>query len=308
MKDAVVSSPHEAMHRIFQEDPGIFARAARAIGIPVADVVSSTELSVDASENFVLERRIDTLLCLETVDTEKFLLVVEAQRKKDRGKPASWAYYLAYVYAKYGIPPVLVVVCEDSYTAEWAAQQVDIGPKYWKSLMLRPIVLGPDNVPVFTTAEQAARDIPMTVLSAILHNGDPEVRAILEALAPALRGLQERDETAAERYAELTAQGLDRSPYAEFWRELVAIDTSFFVSSMSEGIREEGREQGREQGRAVGRAEAILRLLDRRGVPVSDSDRDLITSCTDLPTLDRWFDRAITATTADEIFAGDSSL
>ncbi|MHC5904054.1 hypothetical protein ACVNF4_09130 [Streptomyces sp. S6] len=295
------------MHRIIQQDPGVFVRVARANGIPFADVVTSKEMPTDLTENHPLERRVDSLLRIYTADSESYLLVVEAQRKKDEDKTASWAYYLSYLYSKYKIPPVLVVVCEDRATAEWAAGPIHIGLKEWTALTLHPIVLGPDNVPVFTTQEQAARDIPMTVLSAILHHRDPEIRAILEALVLALRDLQERDESAAEHFVELTAQGLGKGPYAELWRELVAIDTSFFVSPLSEGIREEGREKGREEGRAVGRAEDILRILDRRGVTVSDSDRDLITSCTDLSTLDRWFDRAITATSADEVFAGDAS-
>ncbi|WP_075734308.1 hypothetical protein [Streptomyces acidiscabies] len=91
----------------------------------------------------------------------------------------------------------------------------------------------------------------------------------------------------------------------------MVIDTSFFVSPLSEGIREEGREQGRKEGRKEGLVEAgvhgLLFLLDRRGVEIPDSDRDLISSCTNLAALYRWFDRAITATTMDEVFAGDTS-
>ncbi len=299
MKDAVVSSPHEAMHRILREDPGLFARAARSIGLPFPDVDSSTELSTECTETHPLERRVDSLLSITTVHGENYLLAVEAQRKRDEDKPASWAYYLSHLYTKYKIPPVLVVICEDRATAKWAAQHFDIGPSQWSALTLRPIVLGPDNVPIVTTREEAARDIPMTVLSAILHHRDPGSRAILEALAPALQDLFQHDEEAAERFIELTAQGLGTGTLAERWRELMAMDTSFFVSPLSEGIRDEGR--------AEGQAKSILRLLDRRGVPVSEADRDRITSCTDLAVLDRWFDRAITATTTDEVFAGDAS-
>ncbi len=303
MKDAVVSSPHEAMHRIIQQDPGVFVRAARANGIPFADVVTSEEMPTDLTESHPLERRVDSLLRIETADSESYLLAIEAQRKQDADKPASWAYYLSYLYSKYRIPPVLVVVCEDRTTAEWATGPFDIGLKGWSPLTLRPIVLGPDNIPVFTTREQAARDIPMTVLSAILHHRDPEIQAILKALSSALRDLQERDEEAADHFVELTAQGLGKGPYAELWRELVAIDTSFFVSPLSEGIREEGREEGRAEGRAQGKAEVILRLLDSRGVPLSEADRERIASCTDLTLLDCWLDRVMTATTADEVFA-----
>ncbi len=38
----MVSSSHEAMHRIFQEDPGMFARTFRALNIPFSDPVAVT--------------------------------------------------------------------------------------------------------------------------------------------------------------------------------------------------------------------------------------------------------------------------
>lgn len=87
----------------------------------------------------------------------------------------------------------------------------------------------------------------------------------------------------------------------------MAIDTSFFVSSLSEGIREEGRVQGRDEGRAQGRATSIVQLLEARDVPVSDTERQRIMSCTDLDTLTHWFDRAVTATTTAELFTEDSA-
>ncbi|KPI29842.1 hypothetical protein OK074_6758 [Actinobacteria bacterium OK074] len=304
----MVSSPHEAMHRIIQEDPGLFARAARTLGIPFADPVSSEILSTDVGTTEPLERRVDTLLRIKTADSSEYLLAVEAQRKKDPEKHASWSYYLSYLYTKYKIPPVLVVVCHDRSTAAWAAEHVDIGPPQWNSLTLRPLVLGPDSIPVFTTPEEVSRDIPMTVLSAVLHHQDPEIEAILEALAPAMRELQERDQDTAGRLIELTAQGLAAGSLADFWRKLVAADTSFFVSPLAEGLRDEGREEGREEGEAKGRARDILRLLELRGVAVSDADRDRVASCTDLDLLARWFDRAAVGMTAAEVFseaAGD---
>ncbi|MFE6481832.1 hypothetical protein ACFVGN_02650 [Streptomyces sp. NPDC057757] len=56
---------------------------------------------------------------------------------------------------------------------------------------------------------------------------------------------------------------------------------------------------------AKGRVEDILLLLEGRSIPVSDTDRDRITSCDDLGTLGRWFHRAITATSTTEVFDED---
>lgn len=46
----------------------------------------------------------------------------------------------------------------------------------------------------------------------------------------------------------------------------------------------------------------MLRLLRVRGVALTDEQRQQVATCADLVQLDRWFDRAITAATAAEVF------
>ncbi|MFC6067622.1 hypothetical protein [Streptomyces ochraceiscleroticus] len=67
----------------------------------------------------------------------------------------------------------------------------------------------------------------------------------------------------------------------------------------------EGKAEGRAEGEADGRVTLILRLLEGRGIAVSEEARARITGCTELDVLDRWFDRALTAQEADELFADD---
>jgi hypothetical protein len=45
-----------------------------------------------------------------------------------------------------------------------------------------------------------------------------------------------------------------------------------------------------------------LSVLEIRGIPVPKATRDRITTCTDLDTLTLWFDRSLTATTAEDLF------
>ncbi|QRN95624.1 Rpn family recombination-promoting nuclease/putative transposase [Archangium violaceum] len=61
--------------------------------------------------------------------------------------------------------------------------------------------------------------------------------------------------------------------------------------------REEGREEGLAQGLTRGRAEYILRILSARGVHADEAARERILTCTDVATLDRWFERSLNATT-----------
>jgi hypothetical protein len=89
------------MHRIFQEDPGVFARAFKALGIPFPTPIAASVLSPDATERKPIERRIDSVIRFETDDSGPYLLAVEAQCQGDKHKPAAWAYHASYLSAKH---------------------------------------------------------------------------------------------------------------------------------------------------------------------------------------------------------------
>ncbi|MEU8359017.1 hypothetical protein AB0C27_23670 [Nonomuraea sp. NPDC048882] len=55
--------------------------------------------------------------------------------------------------------------------------------------------------------------------------------------------------------------------------------------------------------RAEGEANVILKVLDKRGIPVTDEAREHILACTDTAILDIWLDRAVTATSIDEVLS-----
>ncbi|MFF0188971.1 hypothetical protein [Streptomyces sp. NPDC005244] len=287
----MVSSPHEAMHRIFQHDLNLFSRVSEVLGFDLPTPVDVTVLPTDLTEAGPVERRVDTLLRLDSADHGAFLLAVEAQGKKDSAKPASWAYYTAYLWTKYRLPTALMVVCQDHATAEWAQRPVASGPPQLPTLTLKPLVVGPHNMPVITDPSEAHADLVMATLSAITHAGDPDIGAILKALSTALRDVPE---DVADPIIEFTAQGLGKRPAMQLWRNLVAVDLSFYKSYISEEIRDEGRAQAS--------ADAILIILEQRGIDVSDDIRERITGCEDHGILRRWLARAVTAPTAEDIF------
>ncbi|HEX8434632.1 Rpn family recombination-promoting nuclease/putative transposase [Archangium sp.] len=70
---------------------------------------------------------------------------------------------------------------------------------------------------------------------------------------------------------------------------------------------EELIEQGRQEERLHGCAKAVLRILAARGVQVGDEAQQRILTCTDLATLDRWFDRAVNATTLSDVLENPAS-
>jgi hypothetical protein len=290
----MVTSSHEALHRLFQEDPGVFARAFDRLGVPFPHPVRTSLLSPDLTEMRPLERRLDTLLQIESADGGSYLLAVESQGKKDPRKHGSWAYYASYLYSKYGMPPVLLVVCQDESTAQWAEKPFHIGLPHWRTMTVRPIALGPHNVPVVTDPADAAADIPLAVFAAIAHGKSPRADIMLKALGSAFKTV---DETTASIFIEMTEVGLGTSPAAQIWKDIMAVDLSFFRSETSQKLRAEGR--------AEGRAEDVLFVLRHRGLDVSEGVRERVAGCSDPDVLRGWLTRAVTVDRAEEIF-GDA--
>lgn len=292
----MVNSSHEAMHRIFQEYPRLFSGVSRALDLAFAPPSSVTILPTDLTETRPVERRVDTLLRFDSDCGSSFLLAVEAQSKKDSDKPSSWAYYLSFLSTKYRLPVLLLVVCQDRATAEWASQPVSLGPPQWSALTLRPLVVGPHNMPLITKPYEARADLALAALAAITHAKNPDVGGILKALSTAL---QDVPEAVADPIIEFTSQGLGGNrPAAELWRNLVAVDLSFYKSYISEEIRDEGRAEARVQTAA----QAVLLVLEARGFDVPGETRERITGCDDPELLRQWLIRAATVPSAEEIF------
>ena len=178
----------------------------------------------------------------------------------------------------------------------WAARPFSVGHQQAPVLTLRPPVAGPHNMPVITDVAEARKDLALTTLAAITHAGDPDIAVILKTLSTALRDVPE---TVADPIVELIAQGLGKRPAAEQWRNLVAVDLSFYKSALSEEIRDEGRAEGR----AEGIARSVLLLLGQAGVAVPGEARERIMNCTDVDKLNRWLLRAPNASTVEELFA-----
>ncbi|MEU5917588.1 hypothetical protein [Streptomyces sp. NPDC047141] len=287
----MVSSPHEAMHSIFQHDPHPFHRLSDLLELALPATVEAIALTTDVTES----RPVVTHMRLNGARDSPLLLAVAVQRKKDPTKPAAWAYSTTYLWAKYGLPTVLLVVCQDRATAEWAGQPVTLGPTDTPALALQPMAVGPHNMPVITDPAEARVDLALATLSAITHAGDPDIGAVLKALSTALRDVPEN---VAEPIIEFTARGLGNRQAEELWRNLVATDLSFYTSYLSEELRAEGRAEGRAQGSA----DALLMVMRQRGLDVPCDIRDRITSCRDPLTLRRWVARAVIAISTEEIF------
>jgi hypothetical protein len=72
--------------------------------------------------------------------------------------------------------------------------------------------------------------------------------------------------------------------------------------TVADKLRAEGRMEGRMEGRAMATAEALLRVLGHRAGPIPSLVRERVLATTDERLLQRWFDRALTAGSVEEVF------
>ncbi|WP_309890477.1 Rpn family recombination-promoting nuclease/putative transposase [Archangium sp.] len=123
-----------------------------------------------------------------------------------------------------------------------------------------------------------------TVLRYLLWIGDEPVREAVQQVLHSVLDEQRAEELMRSYGEELMERGRQQG----------------LARGREEG-REEGLKQGLERGRLHGQAEAVLRLLAARGLHVDSEARQRILSCSDMATLDRWFDRALDAASLSEV-------
>ena len=84
--------------------------------VPFPEPRGISVVNTDLTEIAPVERRVDSLVRVDT-DEGDFLLVLESQGRKDERKRGSWPYYLSYLYEKYRCEPVLIVITQNRSTA-----------------------------------------------------------------------------------------------------------------------------------------------------------------------------------------------
>lgn len=82
---------------------------------------------------------------------------------------------------------------------------------------------------------------------------------------------------------------------------ILAIRATFEPQAEARG-EARGEERGEARGQLRGEAKAILMVLKARSVAIADEQRDRIAQCSDPALIERWLERAGTATTIDEVF------
>jgi hypothetical protein len=275
------------------------------VEVPPHASVAVVESSLD--QLIPVEFRADLVLELRDANGALVLaIVVEVQRDMDPDKKFSWPTYVTVVRAKKRCGTVVLVIATEAGVAAWAAENIDLGLGLGH---VEPLVLGPAVVPEITDPADAEQDPELAVLSAVAHGNGPNGLTVVQAALVALARL---DQEHAMVYFQVIWNAL-REPMRRALEALVMErqiedEERFpFVRELIDrgklrGLRE-GELKGMREGKLEGKRDALLRLLARAGIVLSESERERVQACTDMATLDRWIDNVLGATTAIDVLS-----
>ena len=243
------------------------------------------------------------VLFCDPADKPVLAAVLEVQLRRDRAKRRTWKLYAAQLEAELDVSAALVVFCPDAAVARWCRRLVESDGL--SSLSLRPSIFTPGDVPVVADADLARANPALAVLSAVCHGGRAEVDGVFPALLEALRSL---GPSKAILYYDVVLAGLPasaRTRWEAFMTTAVAREyRSELLRELAAQHEARGEALGEARGEARGEGQAVLTVLDARGVPVSPAVREQILACADLARLESWLRRAVTAGTAEDVVRG----
>lgn len=282
---------HDGLVELFRENPSLAPHLLETLfHLKVPSYASASVVDSSLDQLVPVEFRADLVLELRAADGSLVLsIVLEVQRDDDPDKKFSWPVYLAVERSRKRCPVIVLVVTPDRRVARWAAESIDLGLGL---STVTPLVLGPAVVPEVTDLAVAEQEVELAVLSAVAHGNGPNGLAVVLAAFTALGRL---DQDHAAVYFQIIYGAL-REPMRRALEKL-NMDRQTLLKTPFPPFAQ----QLIDRGELKGKREALLRLMTRMGIPLTEEERSRIEACTDAATLDRWFDNLIGAKTAADV-------
>jgi hypothetical protein len=288
--------PHEGPLDLVRQHPEIAVDLVHATpGIRLPGEVAVSLAPTDMSAAVPVQYLADMVVLISDAATGRpaLAVIIEPQLRDSKTKRFSWPVYVTTARRVNDCPAaVLVVLCPDPAEAAKCRRLIRTGHPGFD---LAPIVIDPGGIP----GRDGAGGPYLTVFAASMGGIDmetePGARRVLDAIASP--GVSDADRL------RMTAIMLKLATDAARHILEAMMTTSEYEKTFIEKIHDQGIAEGKAEGEVKGKAEAVLRLLDARRLAPSKQQRRRLAACTDPAQLDLWFDRAITAGTAAEVFA-----
>ena len=278
------SQRHEVIVELLRRSPDLvvqlFARVAgSAAGSYRAELHSESFSQVKSSPHAA-----DLVVKLMDGDTLRLGVISEVQLDVDSGKLFSWPLYGVGLRAELQCETCVLVIAPSERVARWAEQPIPLGV----GSVFQPVVLGPDAIPALTDLEQARQWPGLAFLSALTHAAGPAETAARIAFN-AVEAARQFDHRLFTACYDILRSALDGAALAHL-ETLMQLDVT---QLQSEAVR---------RNVALGEINAVLTILETRGIAVSPEQRQRIQQCSDLDTASRWVRKAVTLSSVDELF------
>ncbi len=186
---------HEALLMLLRNRPALAPELLSGVlGVELPRYHAIRFESAALSDIEPAEYRADLVVVLERDGKPVLAIVVEVQLRRDADKRYAWVVYLGGLRARLRAPwrcpaPCLLLVNAPSRSiARWCAEPIATGHP---DFVLRPLVVGPDGIPLVADAEQAKQAPEMAVLSAMVHGKGEHAADVAVAALAAASGLDE---------------------------------------------------------------------------------------------------------------------
>ena len=263
---------HDAVVQMIRDDPGLAA------------CLESPAFNDRLSADFAA----DVVVSAGPASEPSHVLIVEPQQQETAEKLTQWPRYAAAAWLMLRCPVHVLVICRSQATAGFYDRPIPTTLPGWT---LRPAVIGPAQVPAITEPGIKAESPGLAALSVAVLGRRREVAGAFAA------GLAPLPPDQGSAYYE-TAYCLSGPQIRSILEETIST-TRWLVSSP---FAKEHFGRGVAEGKAEGEADAIVLLLQARGLQVTAEQQARIAGCSDLDQLSRWVARAAVVENGAELF------
>ncbi|GAA1667959.1 hypothetical protein GCM10009830_12160 [Glycomyces endophyticus] len=283
----MVTHSHEVPIRLFQARPELAAELlVKSLGAALPAYASALPESEALTNNDPLELNCDNAAVFrDEAGVPVFAVIIEVQRGQDNRKHYSWPMYLTILRARLRCQVRLLAICTDAVTADWARRPIEVGPP---GFTLLPDVIDPEELLEIDEHRGAREAVEILILKAAC--GGPQAEQIAHRLGRRLNELSESDR---QQYAGW-AMRLLSDEACTVLEEYMSMTYQEYLESPAGKLELKGERRGK-----IG---SLLKVLDARGIRVSEPARARIEGVSDEDELDRWFVRAVTVDRVEQLF------
>jgi hypothetical protein len=287
---------HETPMELIRQHPPLVMDLVRAVsGLELEGRLRTRLIATDASVVVPTQFLADGAVLAEDEDGNPLLaIIVEPQGRDAHTKKYSWPIYVCSIRKQQKCDALLLVICWDRDEVEECRQTIQTGHPGFD---LTPVVAHPGN----TLGGDDGDPGPYLLLfagyiGAIDLDTDDGQNVVLEA---ARQVPDSSRDTCITLILAVASEAARRAMEAK-------MATPAYRNDFIESFKAEGKAEGRAEGKAEGRAEtlvsAIMKTLTARGIRLDATRDEQVRSCSDPNQLNTWFEAALTAKTADDVF------